>query len=91
MSNRLDDSVGSELIAHDEKSINERMKGNSINAYRIKMKSDLQKNKHDNNMNYLQNRKSNQNLMNNNCLEKDSFLSKKNKNKNLKIKIKTII
>ncbi len=42
MSNRLDDSIGSELVADDEKSIHERLNNNSISAYKIKMKSDLQ-------------------------------------------------
>ena len=79
MSNRLDDSVGSELIADDEKSINERMKGNQINAYKIKMKSDLQKAKNDNYLNNLENRQFTQNLNFNNYVDKDSFISKKSK------------
>jgi len=49
MSNHLDDSVGTELIADDEKSIHERMNNNTINIYKIKMKSDLQYRKHDSN------------------------------------------
>lgn len=52
MSNRLDESVGSELFVDDEKSVNERLNANSINAYKIKMKSDLQKSK-DENYNFI--------------------------------------
>lgn len=76
MSNRLDDSIGSELIADDEKSINERMKGNSINAYTIKMKSDLQKNKQENYINNNENPQFNHNLNYNNYVDRDSFISK---------------
>jgi len=50
MSNKLNDSIGSELIVDEEKSIHERMNNNSINTYKIKMKTDLQNknHKHDN-------------------------------------------
>lgn len=46
MSNKLNDSIGSELIADEEKSIHERMNNNTINTYKIKMKTDLQNKKH---------------------------------------------
>ena len=54
MSNRLDDSVGSESIAEDGKSIHVRINSNSINACKIKIKSDLQNDK-DNYNNKLEN------------------------------------
>lgn len=45
MSKILDDSIGSEFIAEDERSVFQRMNNNAKNSYTIKMKSDLQNRK----------------------------------------------
>ena len=62
MSNNLDDSIGSELVADDEKSIHERMNNNSINTYTVKMKTDIQNRQNNIPNNYFETQQFSQSL-----------------------------